>query len=491
MGTDMSEDAKASKTVTDIWHEVQHEQKRFSQIIRILVGLVILAGGVAVAFTLVSYSDVRSFQARFEQEIREARANTRVVVAEWKYENLTQAERLDAIEEEQTAQRQQAELMQAMGSALAASGVKQQPLTLAALSERAVTDARNYGLGAGLATDDLVSGILNARGASLTADDRLLLAAVLADYRSPDKSVPQIQALIEKAQADRMKGFGYALLARHYYALTNEVDRGTDPNCNEVVKDVSLAHDRGVEGIGPYLWAGECWRKRGEGGKAFDSFTHALALKDDPASTSENVRVVANGLGTTLIAQYAAGQMTGDAGTSVIASLRPSLHNLDMADPQGASVKAPLDAARMLLTYAAKIRAEHGGGDVGRAYSTENIGFTYVLDKNWKGCIEHAKQIDTVVASPWNLVVLNICATEQAKTAAGKEKAQLIEAADIARVTLSQFSYDWFAEAELRKLLPSDFGLTVDTLIKASKSRQGAGEQPRLTKTADAGDATQ
>jgi hypothetical protein len=202
----MSEDTKASKTVTDIWLEVQREQKRFSQIIRILVGLVILAGGVAVAFTLVSYSDVRSFQSRFESEISEARANTRVVVAEWKYENLTQAERLDAIEEEQAAQRQQAELMQAMGGALAASGVKQPPMTLAALSQRAVADARSYALGAGLATDDLLSGILNARGAPLADDDRLLLAAALADYRSPDKAAPQIQLLIEKALDDRVKG---------------------------------------------------------------------------------------------------------------------------------------------------------------------------------------------------------------------------------------------------------------------------------------------
>ena len=486
----MSEDAKASKTVTDIWLEVQREQKRFSQIIRILVGLVILAGGVAVAFTLVSYSDVRSFQARFEEEIREARANTRVVVAEWKYENLTQAERLDAIEEEQGAQRQQAELMQAMGRALATSSLHEQPLSLTALSARAIKDARNYGLGAGLATDDLVSGILNANGAKLSTDDRLLLSAVLADYRSPDKSAPVIQTLIEKAQADQMKGFGYAILARHYYSLTNEVDRASDPNCSEVVKDVALAHDKGVEGIGPYLWAGECWRKRGEGAKAFENFTRALALRDDPAATPDNVRVVANGLGTTLISQFAAGQMAGEAGTKVIASLRPSLHNLDLADPEGVNIKAPLDAARTLLAYAAKIRAAHGGGDVGRAYSTENIGFTYVLDKNWKGCMEHTKQIDTVVASPWNLVVLNICATQQAKIATGKEKAELAEAADIARVTLSQFSYDWFDEAELRKLLPGDFGPTVDTLIKASKSRLGASEQARLTKASDTSTAS-
>jgi hypothetical protein len=481
----MSEDTKASKTVTDIWLEVQREQKRFSQIIRILVGLVILAGGVAVAFTLVSYSDVRSFQSRFESEISEARANTRVVVAEWKYENLTQAERLDAIEEEQAAQRQQAELMQAMGSALAASGVKQPPMTLAALSQRAVADARSYALGAGLATDDLLSGILNARGAPLADDDRLLLAAALADYRSPDKAAPQIQLLIEKALDDRVKGLGYALLARRAYALTSEVDRAGGSGCTEVIKDVELARDRGVEGIGPYLWAGECWRKRGEGAKAFDSFSRALTLKDDPAATSANIRVVANGLGTTLIAQYAAGQMDGEAGAQVVAALRPALRNLDYGDPDGKNLKAPLDAARMLLGYAAKVRAEHGGGDVGRAYSTENIGFTYVLDRNWKGCVEHTKQIDTVVASPWNLVVLNICATEQAKGAGGKEKAELTEAAEMARVTLSQFSYDWFDEAELRKLLPADFGPTIDTLIRASKSRRGVSDEA-LTKTADA-----
>jgi hypothetical protein len=179
--------------------------------------------------------------------------------------------------------------------------------------------------------------------------------------------------------------------------------------------------------------------------------------------------------------------MEGEAGAKVVASLRPSLQNLDYADPEGKNLKAPLDAARVLLTYAAKLRSEHGGGDVGRAYSTENIGFTYVLDHNWKGCIEHTRQIDTVVASPWNLVVLNICATEKAKTATGKEKTQLTEAADMARVTLSQFSYDWFDEAELRKLLPADFGPTVDTLIKTSKSRRGAAEEA-LTKTADASD---
>ena len=55
---------KASKTVADIWREVQAEQQKFNNIVKVMVGLLIVAAIVAAALAVVSVPAVLGHQGQ-------------------------------------------------------------------------------------------------------------------------------------------------------------------------------------------------------------------------------------------------------------------------------------------------------------------------------------------------------------------------------------------------------------------------------------------
>ena len=66
-------DMKVQKTVSDIWHEVREEQRRFNKIVRYLVGALIVAfilAGVAAIQSWLKFNDLSgSYQVQIDRTI--------------------------------------------------------------------------------------------------------------------------------------------------------------------------------------------------------------------------------------------------------------------------------------------------------------------------------------------------------------------------------------------------------------------------------------
>lgn len=494
----MTDETRASRTVGDIVQELQHEQKQFNLIIRVLVGLLAITALVMVTLLTTTWNSFSSTQERFESEILRAAASARVSKAEAKYEMSLITSELQSVKADQEAQRKDISLLQNLNRALGSYG-RGPDLTTAQLVSRAKEEARRHALGRRLntTTATLVSSIIELPNVALTPDEMAFLKAMYADWENPDASAPELEQLVAGVTDGGTRALAYAALAQYHFRNRDSIDPAAGPHCNAVTENVRQAGRLGLSALGPLSWSGECLRKRGNSRESLDTFIKALAHLSDPDATEENKSLVGRGAGTTLISEKAAGELEDkEKLDKLMADVRAGLQSaVNVARSRGnagletsmaglmSASSTPMNAARAMITYAASV-GPNAASDVLGVYTLENIGFTYVIEGNWRAGYAEAVSLDDTVPSPWNLIVLYICAENMLKDGQPLDDATRQDAQSrsiAARQTLGQFDYSWFNESELSTLLPETYLPTIADLVKSSKQR---GETARLAKAA-------
>ncbi len=479
----MTEESRASRTVGDIVHELQREQKQFNFVIRILVALLALTAIVMVTLlttTIVSFS---STEKHFKDEITRAAAAARVSDAESKYDLSAITSQLDEIREDQEAQRGDVQLLQSLNRTLATHG-RADDMSLLDLTARARQAARHHALGKRLNTTTavLVFSIREIAEAPLSPDERRFLLAMYQDWQKRGSAEEELKALSEIAVATELRGLSFAALAQQHFAARNAIDPGSDDNCVVAIQYAAQAETLGVRALGPLAWAAECMRKQGRSEQSLAMFSRSLAFLNTDDATDENRSLATRGAGTTLISQAAAGRMSEDTWSAdVVAAIRNELG--DSPNPRISASASPMDAARTLIKYATTVGTSARNQVLG-VYTMENVGFTYVIDENWLACFNDANGLDATVSSPWNLIVLHICSSKllEANTFPSDSMKTETEASRVAAgATLSQFAYDWFNEMELRTLLPEQYKAAITELIANAKARHDTAQQVKAS----------
>ena len=486
-----SGEQRVSKTVVDIWEEVQAEQRQFNRIMQILVALLIVAAVVAVGFFIVMSMDRASFRTQFAEAVSNANASAAISAGEAKREIQRMRTQLIQVQEDLEAQRQQAQLTRQVDQVLAASRAGSRAFSLGELKTEAVDAARQHLSGHRLnqATSYLVGSILSAPDARLTVSETALLHAALADWRNPTGAAAEMQAVIDSTDDPIVKGYGHLGLAQIHYAETNAMDDlGASKSCEQVSVDVRVAADLGVESMPPYLWKGECLRDAGNEREAFNAFAQALRAGNISDESLQNLRLAAHGAGTTLIARAARApdaQLSPAETEEALVALEPiqsKVFGLKGASDAG----DPLAAAYALLEYAANLRLKRGEGEVGKIYTAENIGFVFILREKWLEGYTHAEAIDKVIPMAWNLTVLHICASKLAEQSdvPASQRAVYAAEAERAKRVLSMMDHGRFGESELKKLLPVEYEKTVDELARPAREAKEAADAAAVNLTA-------
>ncbi len=484
---------KVSKTVADIWREVQAEQQKFNNIVKVMVGLLIVAAIVAAALAVVSYLRFSDIKDNYDDLIANAEAQSRLNAGDGVRAQQRLVTQLLQIREDSEAQRQEAELTRLVDQALSASQAGAPLRSIDQLKEQALEAARGHLLGRrlNLATSYLVSSVAEAPGISLNAAEAAILDAALVDWRTPREGQAAMERVIASTDDPTIKGYGHTGLAQIHYAMTDGLDNlGSSDACTELINEVNIAAGLGVEGMAPYLWKGECMRDAGRESDAFDAFASALRAGNVGNETLDNLRLAAHGAGTTLVARAARApnaQLGADEVAAVFTALKPIEENvpgLVGAD----ETQDPLAAAYALLEYAANLRVQRGEGEVGKVYTAENIGFVFVLSERWAEGLSHAQAIDKVIPLAWNLTVLHICAKEMAETdgVSGADRAKYRAEANRAARTLALMEHRRFGEQELKKLLPVKYDEVVNELVRPARERMEAAETMAISYSAPA-----
>ncbi len=465
-----------TKTVADIWEEVQIEQRRFNQIVKVLVGLLIVAAVIAGVLAAVSYLRFNEVTTRYDALIHDAEVAATLSAGDGVRQRQTMVNELLTIREETDAQRQESQLTRQVDQALSAARAGVALQSVAELTTQAVDAAEDHLIGHRLnpATSYLVNSILESRGTQLSDDQRRIMATALLDWRTPDASHDSIRELISQSADDRVKGYGHAALAQYFYKQASAAnDLGASEACTDVVQEVNLAKSAGVEGMVPHLWKGECLRDQGRQKEAFLAYTDALRAGNVDEETLTNRRLAAHGAGTTLVARAARAPnatLSPDEVSSAFEALGPIIGEVEGL--QGAADEEdPLAAAYALLNYAADMRSKRGEGEVGKSYTAENIGFIFVMREKWADGLKHAQAIDKLIPLGWNLTVLHICASQMAEDPdiSSDERKLYLAEADRARRTLAKMDHRRIGESELKKLLPVEYDNLVDELVKPSR----------------------
>lgn len=485
---------KASKTVADIWREVQAEQQKFNNIVKVMVGLLIVAAIVAAALAVVSYMRFSDIRDNYDELIARAEAQSRLNAGDGVRAQQRLVNQLLQIREDSEAQRQEAELTRLVDRALAARQAGGPVQTLPQLKAQALDVAKAHLAGTTLnnATSHLVSSVETSGSIPLTGPERALLEAALADWRAPRTATAEMQRLIDVSSDPVMKGYGHIGLAKIHNDLTTDVDNaGQTDDCAAVVDEVRIAAGLGVQEMGPYLWKGECLRDQGRESDAFDAFASALRAGNVETETLDNIRLAAHGAGTTLVAR-AARAPGAQLGVDEVSNVFTALSPIEETVPGlvgAAETQDPLAAAYALLEYAASLRVQRGEGEVGKVYTAENIGFVFVLSERWAEGLAHAQAVDQVLPLAWNLTVLHICANELANTEGvpNADRQRFRAEAERARRTLALMDHRRFGEQELKKLLPVKYDSTVNELVRPARERMEQAETMAINYSGDGG----
>ncbi|MEL7452982.1 MAG: hypothetical protein AAGJ50_06375 [Pseudomonadota bacterium] len=488
------------KTTTDIWQEIREEKDSFRRVMRALIILLAVAALIALGVFYYSYRTLTAQEARYTAEV-------------WAIEVRGEISRGDATRDIQTVLTRTLEIREELARGANAGafadradrveerGASQSDIDLA------LEEARLFTLGANLdgARSQLIKAVYAdqcAEPASLGAVPCQFLKAVLADWADRDNrdagsdepserldiDTPQrlrnaYAAVIELESDLDISDFtpnAEAGLAQLYYAYADNNQLGRDRDCQQVILAAARAETAGARGMGPYLRSGHCLRKQGRFMEANRMFQLArdwyeAAQKDDAFDESrfppDIFRWAYHGAGTTAISIVASGALDGD-------------ENVEARADQ-------LRTAEANLRIAAQRREDRGEGDVGRVYTTENIGFIYVLREDWPTALFHTRDVHDVVPLAWNLVVRRIAAGEiynQMTTGILAPNAGLSspeDAKDIAcdaERVLKAMRYQYFDEDEVLNLLPdrADYRSLVEDLVAKPKleyeRRQRAAE---------------
>ena len=469
----MSTGSAPAKTSADIWAEILDEKKSFRGVLRALIVLLAIAALIALGMFYYSYRTLTEQEARYTAEVRGIEIRNEISRGDAARDRQTMLTRTLEIREEMARAANATAFVDA-ARRVDTEGADQDDVDLA------LAEARLFTVGANL--DAARFAFIAAVQSDQCGETPVLplvacqfLAAVTADWnekdnRSPGSKEPSerlgvdapehlqvaYQRVVETEARDGLSAFtpyAEAGLTQLYYAYADNNQRGTDADCRESVRAAERADAAGIDGIGPYLLAGECLRKQGRPGDSNVMFRKASAWYETAKTRSDFnekrfppdvFRLAYHGVGTTQIAMIASGDFQGDESERARA-LREAEENLEIA---------------------ARRRVARGEGDVGEVYTTENIGFIYVLDEDWPSALYHTGLVNEVLPLAWNLVVRRIAAENvynNIVNASGPNaglstpEAALAIACD-AEALLIAMDYEYFDEEEILKLLPDDRG---------------------------------
>lgn len=466
-------DAVPNKTSVDIWREIQDEKREFRGVLRLLTVFIVLAALIGVGMFYYSWRTLQAQEARYTAKLREIEVRGEVARGEATRDIQSVLTRTLEIREE---------LARATGAAAFADRaqlIAEAGATPADI-EAALSLARGYAVGAGLDPSRALL-MRTVEADRCTRADRLVpgacafLKAVRLDWNesdnrnagsgeasqrlgidTPDELVANYEAIIAAEQAASLSAltpYAHSALAQLYFAYADTDQRGKDRDCDMAVDAAAKATDGRVDGLGHFLNAGECLRKKGdfrESNRIFrlarESYEAAQAADGFDAARYpvDVVRQVYHGVGTTQIAMIAAEGL--------------------VAGSDAAARRTALSEAEKDLRFAAGLREDRGEGDVGRVYTSENIGFIYVLTEDWPQALYHTKEVNDVVPLAWNLIVRRIAAGKVYDSLASgvpTEPSGGVDTAETAREiaceaerVLMAMKYEYFDEDEVLKLLP-------------------------------------
>ena len=434
----------------DLLMELQREQQAFRFLVRALAALLATAAVIAVGSVIYFYFQLQGLRAEYAKQAQLNQVNLRIVAGEASRQRESTQAQLVAIREENEAARRQAELSRELQQAGSARQI-------ASYKDRAVSIARGHILGKTMneVTSQVVAMVLrvdeNGGVRLLTDGERTLMQAALDDWGGQVESATvrtEFQSLLDESDNLPDEAMGAAGLAMLEYRKADASSLGWNRGCSTVVEYASQAGARGLNAPMLLLWKGQCLRKRGDALTAYRAFSQAAQLMEqDPEDiTLEQSQMAHHGVGTTLVALAAQGQL-----------------------PEGREKNEALTEALSELKTAAKIRADRGSTRVGVAYTEENIGFIYILEEDWPTALSHTEGIDRILPLAWNLTVRNIAARENeaALKRAGASRESVLEMKRIQEDTamvLSQMDCGQIDKAELMRLLPQKYSDDVDAL---------------------------
>ncbi|MEM9570564.1 MAG: hypothetical protein AAF996_03800 [Pseudomonadota bacterium] len=489
---------KVQKTVSDIWHEVREEQRRFNKIVRYLVGALIVAfilAGIAAIQSWLKFNDLSgSYQVQIDRTI----AQEAIMRTDANRERQNMKLELLELRETISQQREYADIPRQVDRALSSRSNRSEIESIEEVVAMAVEEAENSALGKPLNTstayllDAVLQQLLDDSDEDLQGlvgpDERQLLKAAQKTWI--DSSSDEVGDIwfdfSQQATSDRMKGVALAGLGLYYYDVSQGAELGLswDGGCSEAVRLIEEASSLQVNSSTLALRKGECLRKNGDKLRAFKEFFSALQQQspDDPIHER---RLAAHGAGTTLIALEVASESDEliarqiEGFTQQLEAL-PLIANAELAAEQ-LSEQSPriLEQALVLLEHAADLRELRGEGKIGEIYTRENIGFIYVRQKNWDTAIKHAREIDQDMALGWNLTVLIIALEEQANRL--QEEGQrsvarrLQDEARKAREKIALLEPGRLDREEIEKLLGDAYTGEVETIYRSMQNNQMVG----------------
>ncbi|MEM7663308.1 MAG: hypothetical protein AAF292_13770 [Pseudomonadota bacterium] len=478
----------STKTSADIWHEILEEKKSFKGVLRALIVLLAIAALIALGMFYYSYETLTRQENKYRAEFQILKIRNDVARGDAARERQTVlTQTLDI--KEQLARAAKAAVFNDMARRVEADGARQSDVDLA------LEEARLFTSGASLdvARFALVRQVKDDRcsdtGGALPTEVCLFLEAVSLDWGQNDSrssgsnesserlevdAPPElVDAYIAVIEAERRSGltaytpYAHAGLAQLYHTYADTDQLGVDADCRETVRSTQNAIDAGFEGIGPYLLSGECLRRQGRPAEAHDMFSRASSWYEDARNAPgfredrfppDVFRMAYHGQGTTMIAMIASGQFPGGENEQAEA-LRDAERNLELA---------------------AKLRRDRGEGDIGSVYTTENIGFIYVISEDWAPALYHTETVNNVLPLTWNLMVRRIAGealyediTNSTGPNAGLSTADAAkEIACEAEQLLVNMRYEYFYETEMLKLLPGDrgYGKMVSEIVEKPKA---------------------
>ncbi|MEM6899822.1 MAG: hypothetical protein AAF583_08635 [Pseudomonadota bacterium] len=483
----MNSESRSTKTSADIWHEIQDEKRSFRVVLRALIVLLAIAALIALGMFYYSYSTLAAQEARYTAEVRAIEIRNEIA-------------RGDAARERQNVLNRTLEIKEELSRAANATvfNDRARQVVLEGASQRDVDtvlrEARLFTAGANLDASrfTLIEAVARetceGEAPELPLEVCMFLDAVTLDWAEKDNRSPGSKEPSERLGVDTPPAlaeayervietearsglsvytpYAHAGLAQLHYAYADNNQRGTDEDCRETVRATERADEQGFDGIGPYLLAGECLRKQGRPTeanlmfrKASDWYEAARATTgfDERRFPPDVFRLAYHGEGTTSIAMIASGQFSGDESRRT-AALRTAERNLEIA---------------------ADRRVARGEGEVGEVYTTENIGFIYVLEEDWPSALYHTALVNDVLPLAWNLVVRRIAAEalyENIASSSGPNAG--LSTADAARDIaceaerlLLSMRYEYFDEEEILKLLPADrgYGKLISEIVELPK----------------------
>ena len=481
-----------NKTLTDIWNEVQAEQRKFNKIVRYMIGVLIITMLIAGVAALMSLLRLNNLSATYQDQIQKAQAQVQVSrAAAVSGRQRINAELLSirqALNEQKDLDHLPRKIDQVIEQRRKGSDLP----SFEQLRRDAISFAKQSAKGMPLTNNRayLIQEILEEHEGwpeekVLTRDEALLLKGVITYWQTgptlaTEEALSQIANL---SNSEEMRGLGNSALAHYYHRVANnnpDDSLGWEAGCRVAVEYANKAERLINRSAQTLLAKGACLRKGGYPFEAFATFLSALQTIDAEGRTgtvSQDLVAAVHGTGTTLIALKSA-ETRDETKTRNLADRINALRAMRLTtldgDPLFDETADELDMARALLNHAAALREKRGEGEIAKLFSQENIGYIYLLKNDWEGAIEHASAIDKQMARAWNLVVLIIALEQRAEDTSQPRSQRNQDRADakFARLKLSLMRADELDEKEIAKLLHVEFEPVLREIVASINARR-------------------